>query len=279
MKFGFVTCVKLGLSCMKEIERQHGRLDLIVTLEDSMAKNKSGRVYLDDFSNSHGAELMKIKNINDPAVVEKIKELNIDWLLIIGWSQIAKNEVLSAPNKGVIGMHPTLLPKGRGRASIPWAILKKLPKTGVTMFKLDDGVDTGPIITQKTIPIENTETATTLYQKVNDCHIEIFKDVWPKLVANKIKPTPQNNSSATYWEGRTPKDGEIKPESMSSEEVDTLVRATTKPYPGAFLVTENGILRIWAGRTLNDNSTRTPNYTFKTTDGYYEVLDFSEENS
>ena len=71
-------------------------------------------------------------------------------------------------------MHPTLLPIGRGRAAIPWAILKKLPKTGVTLFKMDEGVDTGLLGSHIEIPISIDETATSLYQKVNQAHYELM---------------------------------------------------------------------------------------------------------
>ena len=143
MKFGFVTCVELGLSCMEEIYAAGGELDLAITLHDDRAINKSGRVYLDDFCGARGIDLVKVRHINDSEAIEAIRSREIDWLFIIGWSQIAGPQVLAAPTHGVHGIHPTLLPEGRGRAPIPWAILKGLKETGVTLFKLDEGVDTG----------------------------------------------------------------------------------------------------------------------------------------
>src|SRR4051812_36214282 len=103
MRFAFVTCVELGLACMQEIERVGGRLDLIVTLKDSLARDKSGRVYVDDFAAKHGADLLKIKTVNDPEVVRAVTDRGIDWLFIIGWSQIAHSAVLRAPRRGVLG--------------------------------------------------------------------------------------------------------------------------------------------------------------------------------
>ncbi|MGI6706545.1 MAG: formyltransferase family protein [Clostridia bacterium] len=108
MKMAFATCVQLGLSCIEEIYRIGGELDLLITLKDEKAKNKSGRIYLDEIANEHNVPLLKINNINDQEVIEALKEHEIDWLFIIGWSQIAKKEVLETPTKGCIGMHPTL---------------------------------------------------------------------------------------------------------------------------------------------------------------------------
>ena len=176
MKIAFTTCVQLGKSCIEAIYEIGGRIDLMITLSDEKAKDKSGRIYLDDLAADHNVPLLKINHINDQAVLDAIKIYKIDWLFIIGWSQIAGEKVLNAPTYGCIGMHPTLLPKGRGRASIPWAILKGLSKTGVTMFKLDNGVDTGDIIGQGEIDLDSRITASELYEKVDMMHIHLIKE-------------------------------------------------------------------------------------------------------
>ncbi|WP_053360976.1 formyltransferase family protein [Bacillus sp. FJAT-27251] len=247
-KIAFATCVQLGLSCIEEIYRIGGNLDLLITLNDERAKNKSGRIYLDDIASQHGAPLLKIDNINDPEVLNALKEYKIDWLFIIGWSQIAKKEVLEAPTYGCIGMHPTLLPVGRGRAAIPWAIIKGLNQTGVTMFKLDEGVDTGDIIGQGVITLDEGATATELYQKVDEMHITLISKYWGDIVNNNITLTKQEESKATVWPGRKPEDGEIL-SSMTMKEADRLVRAVTQPYPGAFYKDGVKTYRIWSAKT------------------------------
>src|SRR5690606_21684147 len=130
MKFGFVTCVQLGLSCIEEIYRIGGKLDVLITIPDNKAKSKSGRIYLDGIADKYNIPLYKVNHINDNECIDIINKYNLDWLFIIGWSQIVSNQVLNSPKSGCIGMHPTLLPVGRGRAAIPWAIIKGLDKTG-----------------------------------------------------------------------------------------------------------------------------------------------------
>ena len=88
-KIAFTTCVRLGLSCIEEIYRIDGKLDLLITLKDEKARSKSGRIYLDDIANEHKLPVLKINNINDVQVIQALKEYEIDWLFIIGWSQIA----------------------------------------------------------------------------------------------------------------------------------------------------------------------------------------------
>jgi methionyl-tRNA formyltransferase len=269
-KIAFATCVQLGLSCIEEIYRIGGDLDLLITLKDEKAKNKSGRIYLDHVASEQDAPLLKINNINDQEVIAALREHKIDWLFIIGWSQIAKKEVLEAPTYGCIGMHPTLLPVGRGRAAIPRAIIKGLDETGVTMFKLDEGVDTGDIIGQGVISLGNNSTATELYKKVDDMHITLIAKYWGDIVNNNITLIKQNEEMATEWPGRKPEDGEIL-NSMTMDEADKLVRSVTHPYPGAFYNDGEKTITIWSAQTSVNEG------VIKLTDGYLIPIDYEIE--
>lgn len=251
IKFGFVTCVQLGLRCMEVVYEAGASLDLVVTLRDEQATTKSGRVYVDDFCAAHGIPLLKSRHVNDDAVVEAIRDHGIDWLFIIGWSQIANDIVLAAPTCGVVGIHPTLLPQGRGRAAVPWAILKRLDRTGVTMFKLDTGVDTGPIIAQREIPMNPAITATELYEHVNVAHADLIREVIPRLVRGDLQPQEQDHSAATEWPGRTPEDGEIDLRG-SVHDAECLVRAVTHPYPGAYFLRDGRRIVVWRAHVQSD---------------------------
>ena len=268
MKFAFVTCVQIGLSCMEAIYEINGKLDLIISIPDEKAKKKSGRIYVDDFANKHDIQVVKSNHVNDEVVIKAIKKHNIDWLFIIGWSQIASKNVIEAASLGVIGAHPTLLPVGRGRAAIPWAIIKGLDKTGVSFFKMDEGVDTGLILGQEEVLIEETETAQTLYDKVNVAHEILIKKLYTDLLNNNVNEKVQDESKATYWEGRRPKDGEIS-EMMTINEVDRLVRATTKPYPGAFFIKENRKIIIWSGFPSKTKIHQNTNFEISLKDGFF----------
>ncbi len=261
MKFGFVTCVKLGLSCIEEIYKSGLSLDIVITLNDNCALNKSGRVFLDEFCSKNNIKLLKINDINDQIAIDFIKKNSIDWLFIIGWSQIAKSEILNSSKFGVIGAHPTLLPLGRGRASIPWTILKGITKTGVSFFKLDQGVDTGDIIHQEIISINKNEDAKSLYEKVNLSHINGISKVIKMLNSNEINFIKQNNSLSTYWPGRKPKDGEIDL-GKSIFLAEKLIRATTKPYPGAFVMSGNIKTTIWKAKIITNIVNSESKYLF-----------------
>jgi len=247
MRFGFVTCVRLGLSCMEEIHGAGGRLDFALTLHDDLAPTKSGRAWLDAFCAREGVPLVKVRHVNDPDALAALAQAELDWLFIIGWSQIAGPEVLGSVRRGALGMHPTLLPEGRGQAAIPWAILKGLPETGVSLFQLDAGVDTGPILAQVRIPLAPRETAGTLYEKVDQAHRRLIREAWPGLASGRLQGVPQDPDQGSRWPKRRPEDGRLSLE-WTVEEADRLVRAVTRPYPGAFLDQGEARLRIWDGR-------------------------------
>src|SRR5207245_7813391 len=105
------------------------------------------------------------------------------------------------------GMHPTLLPRHRGRAPIPWAILSGLARTGVTLFEIDDATaDSGPIVGQVEVPVEPDETATTLFDKLARAHVDLIRLAVPGLIAGTAPRVPQDPRRASTWPRRTPAD-------------------------------------------------------------------------
>lgn len=144
-------------------------------------------------------------------------------------------------------MHPTLLPVGRGRAAIPWAILKGLDRTGVTLFRLDGGVDTGDILDQVELPLSPATDATMLYAASEAAHVALIKAAYPLLLADALRPRPQDEAAATLWPGRKPEDGEID-RGGSVADAERLVRAVTRPYPGAFVIEGGRKLILWKAR-------------------------------
>lgn len=245
-RVGFVTVVQLGLDCLMEIHRLGGPIDLLITLDDETAKKKSGRIFLDHYAALSGAKLHKTSHINNPETIEAIREASLDYLLVIGWSQLISDDIFPLVKNPPLGIHPTLLPEGRGRAPIPWTILKGLKRSGVTMFELRPEADSGDIIAVEKFNVAPDETATTLYAKACKAHVSLIRDIWPDLLAGTLKGRAQDDSKATHWPQRRPTDGEIT-EELSLEEIDRLVRATTHPYPGAFVIENGRKLVIWAG--------------------------------
>ena len=196
-------------------------------------------------------EVIETTNINAIDTIQIIKEYNPDYIFVIGWSQIIKKEILETPKRGIIGYHPSPLPKNRGRGVIPWTILQKNKETGSTLFWIDEGIDSGDILLQKVFPVEYNETAKTLYMK----HMKVLRELLIEalgLIEDGNPPRiPQDHSKTTYCAKRTPEDGLINWD-LPAEEIWTLIRAVTEPYPGAFTYYKDKKLIIWEAVYIGD---------------------------
>lgn len=267
-RIGFVTCVQVGRSVLEALLDMGATVDVLVTLPSDRAATKAGRVQVDDIARRHGIDLVAVPHVDDAA--EALRAADLDWLFVIGWSQIAGSEVLAAARHGAVGMHPTLLPVGRGNAAVPWAIVKGLPETGVTAFLLESGVDTGPVLGAETVRVDARETATTLYAKVDAAHVRLIRALWPAMRDGTVIARPQDESRATTWARRTPADGLFDPAVDTVEHVDRLVRATTHPYPGAFYLAAGGEpVTVWRG----EPGRRPDGVVLHCVDGDYTVLE------
>ena len=238
---GAVDSTKIAL----EILVKHGAPPLaLFTLPLSKSSRHSDYVDLEPVAAKHGVPILPATNINKPEVLEQIRSLEPDYIFVIGWSQICRQEFLSIPKIGCIGCHPAAIPENRGRGVIPWTILQGCSETGISLFWLDEGVDSGDIIVQENFPVAPDETATTLYKKHGYYLEKILNEAVASLVAGKITRIAQDHSQASYCAKRTPDEGFID-WNLPAESIWTLIRAVTKPYPGAFTFYKGNKLVIW----------------------------------
>lgn len=205
----------------------------VVTLPASLAGRHSDFVDLEPDARACGAKLIAAPNSNAPDVIEAVRAARADYAFVIGWSQICKPEFRAAAGGRVIGYHPAALPRLRGRAVIPWTILLDERITGSTLFWIDDGVDSGPILAQKFLHIAPDETATTLYARHMTALDEMLRESLDALADGRAQRVRQDERYATYAARRTEADGLINWRD-SAAGVERLIRAVTRPYPGAF---------------------------------------------
>ncbi len=205
----------------------------VVTLPASLAGRHSDFVDLEPDARACGAKLIAAPNSNAPDVIEAVRAARADYAFVIGWSQICKPEFRAAAGGQVIGYHPAALPRLRGRAVIPWTILLDERITGSTLFWIDDGVDSGPILAQKFLHVAPDETATTLYARHMTALDEMLRESLDALADGRAQRVRQDERFATYAARRTEADGLINWRD-SAAGVERLIRAVTRPYPGAF---------------------------------------------
>ncbi|MEM7552768.1 MAG: methionyl-tRNA formyltransferase [Cyanobacteria bacterium P01_A01_bin.84] len=223
----------------------------LFTLPLSKSQRHSDFVHLQPLAQKYGVPVVEVSNINSPDALSKIRFLQPDYLFVIGWSQICHQELLSIPRIGSIGCHPAPIPENRGRGVIPWTILQRRRDTAMTLFWLDKGVDSGDILIQEKFPVADDETATTLCEKHNEFLIKMFSEVIPLLKQGEGQRIKQNHHEATYCAKRGPDDGLID-WNLSADSIWTLIRAVTKPYPGAFSFYQGKKITIWEADYIGD---------------------------
>jgi methionyl-tRNA formyltransferase len=250
MRLVWVSFDVMGRDCLAAAAEAGADVVGVVTLPGPIDPNRSGQCSFDEIASELGARLIETVDVNAPDTIAALRETDPDLIFVVGWSQLVMDVFIGLPRHGVFGMHPTLLPRHRGRAAIPWAILSGLAKTGVTLFQIADGTaDSGPIVGQVEVSIANDETATTLYEKVTAAHLELVRQYVPKLVDGTAERLPQETRRASSWPKRTPADGIIDWETRAPYLYDW-VRAQTRPYPGAFTYLGEQKVVVWRARPV-----------------------------
>src|SRR2546429_7277099 len=176
MRLGWVSFDVMGRDCLAAAAEAGAEVAAVVTLPGPIDPNRSGQCSFDEIAAELGARLIETVDVNSPETIAALREADPDQTFVVGWSQLVLDEFIGLPRHGVFGMHPTLLPRHRGRAAIPWAILSGLAKTGVTLFQIADGTaDSGPVVGQGEVPITRDATATRLYEKITAAHLELVR--------------------------------------------------------------------------------------------------------
>jgi methionyl-tRNA formyltransferase len=251
MKIVYVSGVKFGYSLLEEILEHKFEISAVISYSDSKKSVYSDFASFDSICNKFNIQNIKVDNINDTENIEILKLLKPDLILVMGWSQLLKKNIIQTSKFGVIGSHPTELPKYRGRAPIPWTIIKELHQSALTFFYIEEGIDDGDIFAQKFFPINSDDDATSLYEKIILLGKKMIIENLKLLQNNKAKRIKQDQSKfIEYWPKRTPNDGLID-WSKSCKEIHTLIRATTYPYPGAFTFFKNQKIIIWKAHFCN----------------------------
>lgn len=216
----------------------------LFTLPLAKASRHSDFVDLRPLAAKLGVPVIECPDSRDVAFAAIVRDLALDELFVIGWSQILGDDLLKATRRGCVGYHPAALPMHRGRAVIPWTILLGLKTIGSTLFRIDAGVDSGPILAQDVFAVAADETARTLMDKHLASLRGLLKQLAPQLPTNPAGRI-QNHEEASYCAKRTPEDGLIDWR-RSARDVWTLVRAVGRPYPGAFGYYRDEKITIWS---------------------------------
>lgn len=192
--------------------------------------------------------VLKPPSLRDQDAVSQLAALEPEAIATVAYGQILRKEILDIPPRGVLNVHPSLLPRWRGPSPVPAAILAGDEITGVTIMLMDPGMDTGPILNQVEHPIDDSDSAGTLLEKLAEIGAGLLSGTMRRWLDGEIEPQPQNDARATTCALLKKEDGRID-WSLSAVDIWRRVRAYN-PWPGAFTTLNGEILHIWQATPL-----------------------------
>jgi len=194
-----------------------------------------------------GLPILQPDRARDPAFLASLRVVELELAVVVAYGQILPKALIELPRHGCVNVHTSLLPKYRGAAPIQWALLNDDAETGVTIMKIDEGLDTGDLLTQQATPIHATDTAQTLHDRLARLGAELLLPTIRDLVGGRITPRPQPATGACYARKITKEDGRID-WSLPARAIWNRVRAFA-PWPGAYtflpLIPQPQLLKIW----------------------------------
>lgn len=246
----FIGCVESSYVILKYMLENNLIVSGVITMESS--PENADFHSLAPLAEEYGIDCFITKNINDAETVGFVKSKAPDVIYCFGWSRLIGKELLSIPRYGVIGFHPAAIPNNRGRHPLIWALALGLTKTASTFFVMDEGADTGDIISQKEISIEYDDDAQTLYDKVLQTAKKQVIDFTEKISKDSLSRIPQAEGSGNTWRKRGRMDGQIDWR-MSCDGIYNLVRALTHPYVGAHFMHHEKEIKVWKCRVTKSD--------------------------
>ncbi len=229
--------------CLEALIRGGVEITGVLGLNESRASVVSDYRSLRPLAKEAGLPFLSFVKISEPRVEAFLRQRPPDLLWVIGLSQLVPDRLIQTARQGGVGFHPTMLPRGRGRAPVAWTILRQAG-AAVSLFFLTDEPDAGDIIAQREVPVLPDDYSEDLIQRTNGVLSEVVLELAPSIKAGTIPRTPQDHSRATFYPKRTPADGLIN-WFQSTDAVYRLVRGAGRPYPGAFSYCLGRKVTIW----------------------------------
>lgn len=190
--------------------------------------------------------------IKDEKVMDELRRFAPDLIVVAAYGQILRPELLALPHYGCVNVHGSLLPRWRGAAPIQAGILAGDAEAGITIMLMDKGIDTGDMLSKRAIPIENDDTAETLFNKLAPLGADLLVETLPKYITGEILPQPQPEEGATYAKMLKKADGELD-FSKTAVELERQIRAFS-PWPSSFFQWEGKRIKVHRAKVETQKS-------------------------
>ena len=221
----------------------------VVTQPDRIRGNKTIISKIKEVALENNIKVLQPEKVRKE--YEEIVNLNPDMIVTCAYGQIIPKELLDAPKYGCVNVHASLLPKLRGGAPIHHAIIDGYKETGITIMYMNEKMDEGDIITQKSTIISDEDTVSTLHDRLSLMGTELIIEAIPKIINNEITRIKQNDEDATYAYTIKREDEKID-FNKTAREVFNQIRGLNS-FPGAYCIYKNKILKVYESR-INENN-------------------------
>jgi methionyl-tRNA formyltransferase len=234
------------------------RVPLVITQPDRRAGRgmSVSKSEVKEMATDLGIETYQPPSLKSPEVLEKLKSVNADLMIVVAFGQIVPKSILDAFRFGCINVHASLLPRWRGAAPIQRAIMAGDTETGVCIMRMAEGLDTGPVFLERRLPIDNVDTSGTLHNKLAHLGAEALIQSLT-ILSDENLPIAQKDTHATYAHKISTNDARID-WSANASDINRLVRAMN-PVPGAYTFFGDTRIKIWETRVVDfDNQKDSP---------------------
>lgn len=198
-----------------------------------------------------GLPVYQPKKVRDPEFLEVLKELNPEVIVVVAFGQLIPKAILELAPYGCINVHASLLPKYRGAAPIQWAVIDGEEETGVTIMRMDEGLDTGDMISKVTVPVFADETGGSLFDKLSEAGAKLLVETLPSLEDGTAVFEKQPEESPTAYAGMIKKSMGDLDWTRPAEELERLIRGLN-PWPSAYTKMDGKTLKIWKAQVLEE---------------------------
>jgi methionyl-tRNA formyltransferase len=250
MRIVFIGTVELSLRALEHLLVLGEDVVGVCTLPES--KFNADYADLSFLSEEQGLPWIYAEDINSAKTLNWIRDRKPDVIFCFGWSRLLKQELLDIPPLGVVGYHPAALPANRGRHPLIWALVLGLEETASTFFLMDSGADSGDIISQKIVLIDNDYDARNLYDKVTQTALKQMQEFVPRLANGSLQRITQDQEISNTWRKRSKADGKIDWR-LSAFAIHNLVRGLAKPYVGAHFEVNEQEIKVWKTAIVSNN--------------------------
>ena len=249
MRIVFIGTVEFSLRALERLLAMNAEIVGVCTLQES--KFNADHVDLSGLSEAHGVPWFYAEDINSAKALNWIRDKSPDVVFCFGWSRLLKQDLLGLAPLGVVGFHPAALPANRGRHPLIWALVLGLEKTASTFFFMDDSADSGDILSQHEIIIDDEDDARSLYDKIIYSALDQIEEFVPLLAAGTYQRRKQDQRFANTWRKRDSADGKIDWR-ISAHSIHNLVRGLARPYVGAHFIVDGQEIKVWKTAVVSD---------------------------